>query len=133
MKRYCFFLLYLLATSLSLFSQEQTHFPIDSLYEGDLLFVVNAGSNAITDVTHGIGGYPIDHVAIFHWVGTEPMVIQAVPCHGVEMVSLDSLNSMLLIGRVGAADFDARGSIARAQRHIGKPYDDYFDANDQAL
>lgn len=110
----------------------QPHLPVDSLHDGDLLFVVNGGGNAITDVTHGVEGYPVDHVAIFHWIGTEPVVIQAVPGHGVEMVSIDSLCS-LMAGRVCAAGFDARESIVQAQRHIGKPYDNYFDASDQAM
>lgn len=38
---------------------------ITDLRNGDLLFVVNGQGNNITDVTDGVDGLGIDHIAVF--------------------------------------------------------------------
>lgn len=44
----------------------QNEINVKSLAEGDLLFCVAENGNNITDVTTGLDGKQIDHVAIFH-------------------------------------------------------------------
>ncbi len=112
---------------------------LDSLREGDLLFVVTPQANAITQVTRGVEEMPIDHVAIFHWRTTDSIatVLQAIG-KGVVMEPLDSLRSeagkgaMLLVGRVNA-DLDAHTSLTRAMTLLGKPYDYYYGADDKEI
>ena len=47
-------------------AQGQNEINVKSLAEGDLLFCVAENGNNITDVTTGLDGKQIDHVAIFH-------------------------------------------------------------------
>ena len=98
-----------------------------SLRDGDLLFHVVEGSNAITAVTHGTQSLSIDHVAIYY-TGDDgtPRVVQAV-YDGVVSTPLDTLLSepgYYVAGRVSGAD--APGSVRHALSHVGKPYDFVF-------
>ena len=86
-----------LSSCLSLMGQQ--------LCEGDLLFACSDSANAITAVTSGIEGLPIDHVGIVHRIGGNqgPLyVIEAVK-PVVCLTPIDSFlcqNSMVIVGRV---------------------------------
>lgn len=101
------------------------------LRDGDLLFGIAAHGNAITAVT-ALDGLPIDHVAVYHPIGGVPFVLEAYPGHGVWLAPLDTLTARgpVIAGRVGGVDVEA--SLARALRCVGQPYDELFDARDEA-
>lgn len=107
------------------------------LQEGDLLFCCTDSANAITAVTSGVEGLPIDHVAVFHRIGGEngiPYVIEAVK-PAVQLTPLDTFlcqNPHVIIGRVNA-DFDIRQSVRRCLAMVGKPYDDLYLPGDSAI
>lgn len=107
------------------------------LQEGDLLFCCTDTANAITAVTSGVEGLPIDHVAVFHRIGGEngiPYVIEAVK-PAVQLTPLDTFlcqNPHVIIGRV-TADFDIRQSVRRCLAMVGKPYDDLYLPGDSAI
>lgn len=117
------------AAVLSLAAQE--------LKEGDLLFVCNNDGNAITQVTSGVEGLPIDHVAVVHRIGGDngPLfVIEAVKPH-VCLTPIDSFlqeNSKVLHGRVNV-DIDVKASVRQCLSMVGKPYDDLFLPGDSAI
>lgn len=106
---------------------------INDLKSGDLLFVVNGANNNITDVTEGVDGLGIDHVAIVAGIN----VIEAIPKYGVVKSPLDSFlvrlseNEGVIVGRVDGLDVEA--SVANAERYLGKPYDDIFMPSDSAI
>lgn len=112
---------------------------LSQLAEGDLLFVAQPQGNAITQVTHGIDGLAIDHVAIVHRIGGEagPLyVIEAIPDAGVTLTPIDSLwqrerGAQLLHARVTEAD--ASRSVRNALHYVGLPYDDVFLPGDSAI
>ena len=103
------------------------------LKDGDLLFVVNGNGNNITDVTVGVDGLGIDHVAVY----AEGNVIEAIPESGVVESPLDSFlvrlseNETVLVGRVDG--LDVRASVDNARRLLGLPYDDIFMPGDSAV
>ena len=103
------------------------------LKDGDLLFVVNWNGNNITDVTVGVDGLGIDHVAVY----AEGNVIEAIPESGVVESPLDSFlarlseNETVLVGRVEG--LDVRASVDNARRLLGLPYDDIFMPGDSAV
>ena len=107
------------------------------LQEGDLLFCCTDTANAITAVTSGVEGLPIDHVAVFHRIGGEngiPYVIEAVK-PAVQLTPLDtflSQNPHVIIGRVNV-DFDIRQSVRRCPAMVDKPYDDLYLPSDSAI
>jgi len=97
-----------------------------SLQESDLLFHVTEQGNAITDVTPAM----IDHVAI---VLSCDSVIEAVG-RGVVTTPLDSLrrqNGYYIIGRVRKADH--RQTVANARHYLGRPYDDLYLPDNDAI
>lgn len=118
--------------------------PVDSLHEADLLFVANPQGNAITSVTHGTHGLGIDHVGIVHRMAADGSlwVIEAVE-RGVTMIPIDSFRceqtaagaaqAVVVAGRVNTPHLNIHGSITRALRQLGKPYDHYYEANDSAI
>ena len=106
---------------------------ISDIKDGDLLFVVNGNGNNITNVTKGVDGLGIDHVAVF----TQGNIIEAIPQCGVVENPLDSFlvrmteNEAVLVGRVKG--LDVRESVANARNFLGKPYDDIFMPSDSAI
>jgi len=108
-----------------------------SLREGDLLFSCSDTANAITSVTHGIEGLPIDHVAIVHRIGGEQgllYVIEAVK-PAVRLTPIDTFlcnNGPVIVGRVNV-DCDMKTSIRRCLFMVGKPYDDLYLPGDSAI
>ena len=118
---------------IALFGCSSGSVSVSDLRDGDLLFVVNDLGNNITDVTVGVDGLKIDHVAVY----AGGNIIEAVPCHGVWRIPLDSFFVRLaeadavMVGRVDGLDADA--SIGNAERFLGSPYDDIFMPDDSAL
>lgn len=107
--------------------------------EGDLAFVVNRQGNAITQVTQGIDGMAIDHVAILHRVGGDcgPLyAIEALPRHGVCLTPIDTFvcrngAENIVVGRV--EQLDAQSSVRNALQYVGLPYDYYFIADNDEI
>ena len=124
----------LVVASLSAMCQNLQHAGIDSLCEGDLLFCVKNEGNQITDVTNGVGGMKIDHVAIFCKIGQHPYALEAIH-KGVCLTPIDSF--MTRRGAVLAARLkDTVGvalSVERALKYLGKPYDFNFMPDDSAF
>lgn len=110
---------------------------VNELQEGDLLFCYTDTANAITAVTSGVEGLPIDHVAVFHRIGGEngiPYVIEAVK-PAVQLTPIDTFlcqNPHVIIGRV-RVDFCIHQSIRRCLAMVGKPYDDLYLPGDSAI
>ena len=106
---------------------------ITDLRNGDLLFVVNGQGNNITDVTDGVDGLGIDHIAVF----SDGNVVEAIPEYGVVENPLDSFlvklsdGEFVLVGRVEGLDVET--SVTNARKFLGKPYDDIFMPSDSAI
>ena len=106
---------------------------ITDLRNGDLLFVVNGQGNNITDVTDGVDGLGIDHIAVF----SDGNVIEAIPEYGVVENPLDSFlvrlsdRESVLVGRIEGLDVEE--SVTNARKFLGKPYDDIFMPSDSAI
>ena len=107
------------------------------LQEGDLLFCCPDTANAITAVTSGVEGLPIDHVAVVHRIGGEDgilFVIEAVKPM-VCLTPIDTFvneNGPVLVARV-KADLDVKSSVKRCLAMVGKPYDDLYLPGDSAV
>ena len=107
------------------------------LQEGDLLFCCSDTANAITSVTSGVEGLPIDHVAVVYRPDGDSsswFVVEAVK-PSVCLTPLDTFlmnNSIVLIGRVNV-DCDVTTSVSRCLSMVGKPYDDLFLPGDSAV
>ena len=106
---------------------------VSDLRGGDLLFVVNGQGNNITDVTYGVDGLGIDHIAVF----SDGNVIEAIPKYGVVENPLDSFlvrlsdRESVLVGRIEGLDVEE--SVTNARKFLGKPYDDIFMPSDSAI
>lgn len=123
----------LIVVSLSAMCQKMQRGGIASLREGDLLFCAKQNGNPITDVTQGVDGMKIDHVAIFHRVGGKLFALEAIH-KGVCLTPIDSF--MARRETVVAARLkDTVGvalSVERALKYVGKPYDFNFMPDDSA-
>ena len=109
------------------------------LQEGDLLFSCSSDENAITSVTSGVEGLPIDHVAIVHRIGGEhgPLFVVEAVKPMVRITPVDTFllsidNHCVLVGRVNVP-IDVNGSVRRCLLMVGKPYDDLFLPGDSAI
>lgn len=106
---------------------------VSDLRGGDLLFVLNGQGNNITDVTDGVDGLGIDHIAVF----SDGNVIEAIPEYGVVENPLDSFlvrlsdRESVLVGRIEGLDVEE--SVTNARKFLGKPYDDIFMPSDSAI
>lgn len=106
---------------------------VSDLRGGDLLFVVNGQGNNITDVTDGVDGLGIDHIAVF----SDGNVIEAIPEYGVVENPLDSFlvrlsdRESVLVGRIEGLDVEE--SVTNARKFLGKSYDDIFMPSDSAI
>lgn len=107
------------------------------LQEGDLLFTCSEQPNAITSVTSGVEGLPIDHVAIAHRIGGDdgPLyVIEAVKPM-VCLTPIDTFlcrNGQVIVGRINV-EWNRSASIRRCLHAVGKPYDDLYLPGDSAV
>lgn len=70
-------------------AQGQNEINVKSLAEGNLLFCVAENGNNITDVTTGLDGKQIDHVAIFHKDKGAAFALEAIH-QGVCLTPIDS-------------------------------------------
>ena len=100
----------------------------------DLLFVVSQQSNSITEVTSGINGYPIDHVAILRKENGEMKVVEAV-YEGVHEITLDEFIKtapMILVGRP-TKRLDKKRTIDKIMEMIGRPYDFVYKSGNNEI
>jgi predicted small secreted protein len=127
------------------------------LREGDLMFVVTPGGDAITEVTQGVDQLKIDHVAIVHHSGDSIYALEAIgtgvcltpidtfmlratpfdekrlnSCSDIEKCSITTAKPMVIVGRLN----DTTGvsqSVTRAMKYLGRPYDYYFKPDDKEI
>lgn len=134
MKKTLFLWLTLLLSAVCISAQRLERIGLGSLCEGDLLFCAQEKGNNITDVTQGVGGMKIDHVAIFHRQGGRTFALEAIHS-GVGLTPTDSFmarREAVLAARLRDTLGVAR-SVERALRFIGRPYDFNFMPDDSAF
>lgn len=134
MKKTLFLWLTLLLSAVCISAQRLERIGLGSLCEGDLLFCAQEKGNNITDVTQGVGGMKIDHVAIFHRQGGRTFALEAIHS-GVGLTPTDSFmarREVVLAARLKDTLGVAR-SVERALRFIGRPYDFNFMPDDSAF
>lgn len=134
MKKTLFLWLTLLLSAVCISAQRLEGIGLGSLCEGDLLFCAQEKGNNITDVTQGVGGMKIDHVAIFHRQGGHTFALEAIHS-GVGLTPTDSFmarREVVLAARLRDTLGVAR-SVERALRFIGRPYDFNFMPDDSAF
>ena len=134
MKKTLFLWLTLLLSAVCVSAQRLEGIALGSLCEGDLLFCAQEKGNNITDVTQGVGGMKIDHVAIFHRQGGRTFALEAIHS-GVGLTPIDSFmarREAVLAARLRDTLGVAR-SVERALRFIGRPYDFNFMPDDSAF
>ena len=134
MKKTLFLWLTLLLSAVCVSAQRLEGVGMGSLCEGDLLFCAQEKGNNITDVTQGVGGMKIDHVAIFHRQGGRTFALEAIHS-GVGLTPTDSFmarREAVLAARLRDTLGVAR-SVERALRFIGRPYDFNFMPDDSAF
>lgn len=106
----------------------------DSLNEGDLLFCVAKTANNITDVTQGLDGQRIDHVAIYHKENGNGYALEAIH-KGVCLTPIDSFFDrcdMVIVAELKDTTGVAE-SVRRAMQFLGRPYDFNFMPSDSAI
>lgn len=134
MKKTLFLWLTLLLSAVCVSAQRLEGVGLGSLCEGDLLFCAQEKGNNITDVTQGVGGMKIDHVAIFHRQGGRTFALEAIHS-GVGLTPTDSFmarREVVLAARLRDTLGVAR-SVERALGFIGRPYDFNFMPDDSAF
>ena len=134
MKKTLFLWLTLLLSAVCVSAQRLERIALGSLCEGDLLFCTQEKGNNITDVTQGVGGMKIDHVAIFHRQGGRTFALEAIHS-GVGLTPTDSFmarREVVLAARLRDTLGVAR-SVERALRFIDRPYDFNFMPDDSAF
>lgn len=134
MKKTLFLWLTLLLSAVCVSAQRLEGVGMGSLCEGDLLFCAQVKGNNITDVTQGVGGMKIDHVAIFHRQGGRTFALEAIHS-GVGLTPIDSFmarREAVLAARLRDTLGVAR-SVERALGFIGRPYDFNFMPDDSAF
>lgn len=134
MKKTLFLWLTLLLSAVCVSAQRLERIALGSLCEGDLLFCAQEKGNNITDVTQGVGGMKIDHVAIFHRQDGRTFALEAIHS-GVGLTPTDSFmarREVVLAARLRDTLGVAR-SVERALRFVGRPYDFNFMPDDSAF
>lgn len=134
MKKTLFLWLTLLLSAVCVSAQRLEGVGVGNLCEGDLLFCAQEKGNNITDVTQGVGGMKIDHVAIFHRQGGRTFALEAIHS-GVGLTPIDSFmarREAVLAARLRDTLGVAR-SVERALGFIGRPYDFNFMPDDSAF
>ena len=134
MKKTLFLWLTLLLSAVCVSAQRLEGVGMGSLCEGDLLFCAQVKGNNITDVTQGVGGMKIDHVAISHRQGGRTFALEAIHS-GVGLTPIDSFmarREAVLAARLRDTIGVAR-SVERALGFICRPYDFNFMPDDSAF
>ncbi|PTL33071.1 hypothetical protein C7120_00065 [Prevotella sp. oral taxon 376] len=131
-------LLLLLCLTQGLAAQTPIKGDCSLLRDADLIFFSPADGNAITEVTEGFQGRAIDHVAIFLRIAGMPYTLEATH-RGVVVQPIDSTltrhsrhGRQVFAGRI-TDGLDIKASLRNALRHLGKPYDFFFEPDDSAL
>ena len=133
MKKSIGILLCMLCT-LSIGAQQMKKINRTNLCEGDLLFCAKEASNPITEVTQGVSGMKIDHVAIVHKQVNKTYALEAIH-KGVTLTPIDSFMARRETV-VAARRCDTLGvaqSVERALSFLGRPYDFNFMPSDSAF
>lgn len=133
MKKSIGILLCMLCT-LSIGAQQMKKINRTNLCEGDLLFCAKEASNPITEVTQGVSGMKIDHVAIVHKQVNKTYALEAIH-KGVTLTPIDSFMARRETV-VAARQCDTLGvaqSVERALSFLGRPYDFNFMPSDSAF
>ena len=120
--------------SICLWAQGNKGITASRLAEGDLLFCVAESGNNITDVTTGLDGRQIDHVAIYHNAGGKGFALEAIH-KGVCLTPIDSFMArrhVVVVGQLKDTVGVAR-SVERAMQFIGTPYDFNFMPSGSAM
>lgn len=133
MKKSIGILLCMLCT-LSIGAQQMKKINRTNLCEGDLLFCAKEASNPITEVTQGVSGMKIDHVAIVHKQVNKTYALEAIH-KGVTLTPIDSFMARRetvvaarLCDTLGVAQ-----SVERALSFLGRPYDFNFMPSDSTF
>ena len=133
MKKSIGILLCMLCT-LTIGAQQMKKINRTNLCEGDLLFCAKEASNPITEVTQGVSGMKIDHVAIVHKQVNKTYALEAIH-KGVTLTPIDSFMARRetvvaarLCDTLGVAQ-----SVERALSFLGRPYDFNFMPSDSAF
>ena len=104
----------------------------ERLQSGDLLFVRDTSGMGLA-VQQTTGQYT--HVALVERVGDSLYIIDATPTLGVTRRPITTFGplSSLIEAYCMSAPFDTAAVIARAHSLLGKPYDEAFTHNNDAL
>ena len=133
MKKSIGILLCMLCT-LSIGAQQMKKINRTNLCEGDLLFCAKEASNPITEVTQGVSGMKIDHVAIVHKQVNKTYALEAIH-KGVTLTPMDSFmarREMVVAARL-CDTLGVAQSVERALSFLGRPYDSNFMPSDSAF
>lgn len=133
MKKSIGILLCMLCT-LSIGAQQMKKINRTNLCEGDLLFCAKEASNPITEVTQGVSGMKIDHVAIVHKQTNKTYALEAIH-KGVTLTPMDSFmarREMVVAARL-CDTLGVAQSVERALSFLGRPYDFNFMPSDSAF
>lgn len=136
------YLLFLFLTATATCAQDVATLPHNNipgitrsqLAEGDLLFCVARTGNNITDVTTGLDGRNIDHVAILHKERGHLFALEAIH-KGVCLTPIDSFmkRRVAVVAARLKDTVDVARSVERAMKYIGTPYDFYFMPSDKEM
>lgn len=117
------------------------------IYHGDLLFNLEEPSggglsDAIANVTEGVDGSPVVHVAIACEDHGRMMVLEATSSHGVWLTPIEKYfdeaehdaegNPRIIVGRLRDT-LGLGASVERAKRYIGLPYDTLYIPDDKQI
>lgn len=133
MKKSIGILLCMLCT-LSIGAQQMKKINRTNLCEGDLLFCAKEASNPITEVTQGVSGMKIDHVAIVHKQVNKTYALEAIH-KGVTLTPIDSFmarREMVVAARL-CDTLGVAQSVERALSFLSRPYDFNFMPSDSAF
>ena len=133
MKKSIGILLCMLCT-LSIGAQQMKKINRTNLCEGDLLFCAKEASNPITEVTQGVSGMKIDHVAIVHKQANKTYALETIH-KGVTLTPMDSFmarREMVVAARL-CDTLGVAQSVERALSFLGRPYDFNFMPSDSAF
>lgn len=142
MKSLLIIIISLISFSIHIKSQsDYTDSIISIVQDCDLFFQISDASNAITDVTDGVGSLNIEHVGIYANIDGREVIIESIPRAGVCITSVDSFlcrnvstdgKPMVIIGRV-CNGIDRKQSLKNALEYVGCGYDSLFIADNNEI
>ncbi len=117
------------------------------IFNGDLLFNIEEPtgdglSDAIANVTEGVDGSQVVHVAIACEQNGRMMALEATPSHGVWLTPIEKYfedaehdeegNPRVLVGRLRDT-LGLGASVERAKQFLGLPYDTLYIPDDKQI